>query len=222
MEFINAQLHTPYTWLIAGPSKSGKTNFVNNLLKYYDLLFPNRPDYVRLYYSNMQSSYTQMLDKKYVNEMINLNDSDIDLFELEQSLLPHKHNKGSLVIFDDALFKVNDKFAQIFTRLGHHTNTSLIFITQSFFYDDKNYRIIALQQDYVTLMTSKHTNQNQLRNIARQLCPGNYQRLVDFYHDAGKDEYGHLFIDSSGLSNKEIVFRSRMFPHEIPHVVYNM
>lgn len=222
MEPINAQLHKPYSWLIAGPSKSGKTSYVYQILKYYDLLFPSRPGYVRLYYSNMQPIYTELYNKGHINDMINLNEKDIDLYELEDALFPGRFNNGSLVIFDDALFKVNEKFAQIFTRIGHHMNTSLIFLTQSFFYDDKNYRIITLQQDYITLMASKHTNQNQLRNIARQLCPGNFKRLIDFYNDAGKEDYGYLFIDSSGMSNKNIIIRSRMFPHEIPHVVYNL
>lgn len=221
MDPIDARLHHPYSWLIAGPSKSGKTTFVSKLMNYYDLLLGKRPDYVVLYYANMQPIYTHMFNRGWISEMININENPIDIHELENKLRLHKYNNGSLVIFDDALLKVDAKFAEIYTRIGHHTNSSLIFLTQSFFYDNKNYRIISLQQDYVTLMPFKK-DQLQIRNIARQLCPGNFNKLISYYNQATQEQGGYLFIDSSANANKKIILRTRMFPTEIPCIVYNL
>ena len=78
--------------------------------------------------------------------------SGIEFNEGVPSISEFDSGKGScLLILDDLMHETNDVVTKLFTRLSHHTNTSVIFITQNIFGGGKETRTITLNAQYMVL-----------------------------------------------------------------------
>lgn len=216
---FDCRLSQPFNLLVTGPSKSGKTTFVSNLLKVSEDMFKVKPKYVILYYANTQPLYQELFKSKLINEMINFNDAEPDYQEIFNKVDPYKNDNGSLIIFDDTLSDIKPGFEKIFQVLGHHTNCSLIYLSQNLFYNSKTFRNLSLQLDYIVLMRNKRDS-SQIRTLSTQLCPGNPQHITESYKEATEDPYSYLFVDCGANSRNELRLRSHIFPHEAPYSVY--
>lgn len=216
---FDCRLSQPFNMLVSGPSKSGKTTFVSNLMKVSDDMFKIRPDYVILYYGNEQPLYHEMYKSKLIHEMINFNDVDPNYQEIYNKIIPYKEKNGSLIIFDDTLTDIKPGFEKIFQVLGHHNKCSLIYLSQNLFYNSKTFRNLRLQLDYIVLMRNQ-IDGSQIRNLALQLCPGNHKYIIASYEAATETPFSYLFIDSGANSLKELRLRSNIFPDEAPYCVY--
>ncbi len=211
----DCRLQTPFNCLIAGPTKSGKTTFTCNLLKVSDDMFVRKPDYVLLFYMMDQANYEHMFQKGLIHEMINLNDHNVDFNEIHQKVLPYKDRNGSLIIFDDSMSDIKPGFEKIFTILGHHTNTSLIFLSQNLFYSNKTYRNMSLNFGYLVLMPNKR-DLSQIKYFAYQLCPDNPNYVKEAYYHATRKPYGYLFADCNPNSPEVLSLRTGLFPIQHP------
>lgn len=216
---FDCRLSSPFNFLVAGPSKSGKTTFVANLLKSGKDMFSKQPDNVILYYANDQAIYDELMALKLINEKINFNDTDPSYDDILNKVAPYKDMNGSLIIFDDTLSDIKPGFEKIFQVLGHHTQCSLIYLTQNLFHNSKTFRNVTLQLDYITLKRNQRDS-SQIRTLASQLCPGNSDWIVDIYNEATKDPYTYILVDCSADSPSELKIRSNIFPHEAPYTVY--
>ena len=84
--------------------------------------------------------------------------SGIEFNEGVPSISEFDPGKGScLLILDDPMHKTNDVVTKLFTRLSHHTNTSVIFITQNIFGGGKETRTITLNAQYMVLLRTRVT-----------------------------------------------------------------
>lgn len=209
----DCRLQTPFNCLIAGPTKSGKTTFTHNLLKVAGEMFVNKPDYVLLFYLINQPSYKRMLKEGLIHEMIDMNDYNIDFQEIRKKVEPYTAGNGSLIIFDDSMSELKPGFEKIFTVLGHHTNCSLIYISQNIFFNNKTFRNISLNFGYIVKMRNKR-DLSQIRYLAQQLCPGNTNFIIKAYYDATFRPYSYLFIDCTADAPIELRLRARIFPFE--------
>ncbi len=216
---FDCRLTQPFNLLVSGPSKSGKTTFIFNLLKVSEDMFNKKPDHIILYYANSQPLYKEMFKSNLINEMINFNDAEPQYQEIHDKVEPYKNGNGSLIIFDDTLSDIKPGFEKIFQVLGHHTNCSLIYISQNLFYNSKTFRNLSLQLDYIVLMRNQR-DASQIKSLATQLCPGNSQYIIEAYHAATQQPFSYLFIDCGANSEKELRLRSNIFPHESPYTVY--
>jgi predicted ATPase len=214
----DCRLKTPFNCIISGASKSGKTTLVHNLLSLGDSIFTSKPSYVILYYKFMQDIYHQMHRNKLIHEMISLDDEDFTYENISLKIKDHK-TKGALVIFDDTMTDISSNFEQVFTNLSHHQNTSVIFITQNLFYNDKSYRTMSLNADYLFIMKNAR-DKLQIINLAKQFCPGNSTYVTQAFVDATKTPYSYILIDFTQKVSDNLRIRSKIFPHEFPYTVY--
>ena len=216
---FDCRLKTPFNLLVSGPSESGKTTFVSNLLKVGKDMFENQPDYVILYYANNQPIYQELYNLGLIHEMINFNDTEPSYNEILEKVEPYKDNNGSLIIFDDTLTDIKPGFEKIFQVLGHHTKCSLIYLSQNLFYNSKTFRNLSLQLDYIVLMRNQR-DASQIRTLAIQLCPGNSEYIIEAYREATKQPFTYIFVDCNANSPSQLRLRSNIFPHEAPYTVY--
>ena len=191
--------------MVSGPTMSGKTQFVVNLLK-YDLFEP-RPQRIIWCYSKDQPLY-QKLQVLHPNlELVQGTPSD-----LMSALDPHVRN---LVILDDQMTKVgSDKeLGDFFTEGSHHLNLSIIYIVQNLFDKGSQHRKVSLNTQYFVIFKNPRDS-GQIRSIASQMYGKNSKFLVDSFENATKEPYGYLLLDMRQDTPDRYRVRTHIFPFE--------
>ena len=177
----------PFTCMLAGPSKSGKTTLLTKILVNNKRLIDKQPDQIYYSYSRWQNSFTKLLqtlpDVKFIEGL-----PDLDEFN---------ENLNNLLILDDLMTECgkNDDIKKLFTIDSNHKNLSVFFLTQNLFSNDKNNRTISLNTNYMIIFNNPR-DQSQFFYLARQMFPKNPQFLEECYNDAVVcNPYGYLFLD---------------------------
>ena len=127
----------PFTCVISGPTGSGKSVFVQRLIKHAKTVISPPPERILYCYGVYQEKFSKI--------------EDVEFSEGLHSLEEFDGGKHSLVIIDDLMHETNDAVSKLFTRGSHHTNTSVIYITQNIFKANKETRNITLNAQYIVL-----------------------------------------------------------------------
>ena len=209
------RLKTPFNCIISGSSGSGKTVLMYRILRNRNQLFTQPPAKVFYFYSEMQEIYSNMEMEGVVDKFIQGLPSSEKLKEL---VSPYK-KFGSVCIFDDALNDINEELTKIFTVLSHHLNCSVFFLSQSLFFQNKEYRTMSLNAHYLFVMKCPRDS-SQIINIAKQLSPYKTKHVIESYKSATKRPYSYLLFDFHTKSPDHIRLRSHILPYDWPMRVY--
>lgn len=207
----DVMLKCPFTCIISGSSNCGKTTLTHNLLHYRSLLFSSVPAKTFLFYRKHQEIYNQMIKQNLVDEIIEVEDEMISEKEFEQKVSPYKNIGGSLCIFDDLMESITETNSKIFTKIAHHENTSIIFLTQTLFVDNKHYRVMSRNATYMIIMKNPR-DVSQIKNLASQVGVDK-NMLIDVYKEATRRPFTYLFVDYHAETPEHIRFRSDIFPN---------
>src|SRR5437867_11322277 len=115
----------PFTCLIAGPTKAGKTTFIRQLIKNIDrMVFPT-PEKIWWCYTEYQDAYDDLKDR-----VIFVKGSP------DLSLIRENMPTPQLIILDDLMQEMeNDSnLIELFTKGCHHWNISIVHIVQNAFF----------------------------------------------------------------------------------------
>ncbi len=216
---IDARLKNNFNMIVSGPTGTGKSSFINNLLLHKKYMMTMPPDKVILFYRIMQPIYTEMKDAGLVHELIDTIENFPSLSEIEDMVKTHKDDNGTLLIFDDIMVSVNKDFAELFCNVGHHYNTSIIFVTQNLFHKDSTYRTMSLNSQYIVLMQNMRDNQ-QIGILAKQISPYNSVFIVKAFEQATKEPFDYLLLDFHPTTPPFLRVRSHILPHQHPIRIY--
>ena len=119
-----------FSMLVVGPTQSGKTYFVEQLLTKNCVNYPNKkPKHITWYYNQWQSRYDklQSLLGKEIQFMRGLPDMSEDLREINPKF-------NNILVFDDLMSQAIDSpvLSKLFTQ-GRHRNASVILLLQNMF-----------------------------------------------------------------------------------------
>ena len=196
----------PFTCIVAGPTSSGKTQFVKRLLENSSETINPPPEKIYWFYGEWQNEFTRFRLNN-IQFMEGLPREDI--------LDPNVRN---LVVIDDLLSETDARVTKLFTKGSHHKNTSVIFITQNLFDRNKENRTISLNTHYMVLFKSPR-DATQVEHLARQMYPGRSKFMREAYADATSEPYSYLLVDLRSDTPDELRLRSKIFPGEM-QVVY--
>jgi dGTP triphosphohydrolase len=135
------------------------------------------------------------------------------------SLDEFEGGKQSLVVLDDLMHETNDVVTKLFTRLSHHTNTSVIYITQNLFHAGKETRTITLNAQYLVLFKNVR-DKSQIMHLSRQMYPGKSKHMVEAYTDATNEPYSYLFVDLKPNTDEKHRLKACIFPDDEHNYVY--
>ena len=120
---FNSYLHHPFTMLIAGPTGSGKTVWVQKLLESPEKFSSPRPQKITYCYGEYQPIFSTFKNTTFIQ---GLPDDVMARFDGTQP--------EWLIIDDLMLESANSKMiSEIFTKGSHHRNLSIILIVQNLF-----------------------------------------------------------------------------------------
>ena len=122
-------------------------------------------------------------------------------------------------VIEDTKSLINTDFENLFCNLSHHMNCSIIFLTQNLFYQDKVFRTMARNSQYMVLMKNER-DKLQGSILGKQYSPGNHTFIPQVLREATKHPYGYLVLDFSPETAPAVKVLSHIFPHEFPTRVY--
>ena len=205
MDEKHLQFKHPFTAMVAGPTGSGKTYLVRDILQHHDTVMFGMSKFSVLWaYGQWQSLYNKKVDGVTIKYCEGLPDKDV----IEE-------HSPSLVVVDDLMTELaNDKkMTNLFTKGSHHMNISVIFIVQNLFYNAKEMRTININTSYFILLKNPR-DKSQIEHFGKQMFPGTKGFLREAYADATSKPYGYLIIDCKSDTNDKVRLRTRILPSE--------
>jgi hypothetical protein len=91
----------------------------------------------------------------------------------------------TLLIINDLMSESDDSVANIFTKILHHRNVSIVFLSQNLFYKSKQNRTMSLNSHYMIIFKNPH-DKLQIATLARQMYPNNSKFLVEAWNGYGE------------------------------------
>jgi DNA polymerase III delta prime subunit len=212
------RFRNPSTFILAGPSQSGKTTLALNLLRGIDEVFlqPECKNNIIYFYNQWQHGFESFKTENTVKEWVNKMPSTEDV--LEKTLM-YKDFGGSVAIVDDFQQQLSRDTIELFTRVSHHANVVIMLLMQNIFCKNPVFREISLNSTYNFLLKNPR-DAAQISNYARQFAPGNTDYIVEAFKDATKQPYSYLLFDNHQLTPDILRVRSNVLPHEFPMRIY--
>ena len=207
-----------YSILLVGPSGSGKTHFIANFLRDRELLLHTPPAKVFLFYTHMQPIYKQLVRDGYVHHLV----EGVPRYEeLKKLVTPFKNAPGgSLIIFDDPASSIGSgDAARLFCELSHHTNASVIWISQTLFMESSEYRALSLNAKYMVLMKNPRQSR-EIVTLASQVRPYRTSFVVQSFMDATATPHSYMLLDFEQGQADGLRLRTNIFSHEPPMIAY--
>jgi hypothetical protein len=140
---MEVTLKHPFSMLVAGGRKAGKTEFTKSLLRSADkLIEPSIERIVWCYAKHQSDLYQDLIEICPGIEYVEGIPTSLEtMFNRKQK---------NLIILDDMMDEaaIDIRVSQLFSR-GRHDNLSVVFLTQNLFH--KNQRSISLNSDYMII-----------------------------------------------------------------------
>ena len=195
---------SPSTFIISGPSGSGKSSLLFNILKNINIMFNKPVNKIYYFYSVWQDLFNENTSDK-IQYIQNIPD---EKFINEISDGHHK-----ILIIDDLQISAlnNDFIANLFTRESHHRNLSIFLILQNLFHQGKYARDISLNTHYFILFRNPR-DKNQIKILGNQL--GIKEKLERAYNMATERPYSYLMVDLSPRSESQYMLSGNILPDE--------
>jgi len=199
----------PFSCIVAGPSKAGKTVFASKFLKHIDSISTAKPVEIIWAFAEYQPNYKELT----CIPRVRLCQGIPALTELRKDTTQPK-----LVVFDDLMtdFKKDDSLVQLFTRGVHHWNISCIHIVQNLFFSGQ--RTARVNAHYMVLFKNP-SDKLQVATLGRQLYPQKSKYFMEAFQDATDKPHTYLLVDMSQGCPDELRLRTNIFPGEV-QIVY--
>jgi hypothetical protein len=198
------QFKHEFTMVVTGPSKSGKTEFVKQLVQNTQWISPPPPKIVWCYREWQKAYESLQVSVTFVKNI----PSDDE--KLVADLSTHH-----LLIFDDMMGgKAIESIVDWFTRKAHHRSTSVIYIRQNLFDRAAHHRTISLNAHYLVLFKNPR-DKSQIGVLSRQ---SQMPHLLPAYEDATGQPHGYLLVDLSPQTPEELRLRSQLFTNLAVHM----
>lgn len=202
----------PSTFIVAGPTGSGKTQLVKSILTAQ--MFTQKIDKIYWCYSEWQKAYAELATNPPA-EIEFIKGLPTDLYE---SINPDKRN---LLAIDDLMSEAAGKqmIADLFTKGSHHRNLSILLFTQNLFHQGKEMRTISLNAHYIIIFKNPRAN-DQICAFAKQICPKNTRFIRDAFDDATAIPHGYLLFDFRPEIPDELRVRTNVLPKGGGSIIY--
>lgn len=184
---------------IAGPSQSGKTEFVLQLLKARREIFHRPIEDILWCYGIRDNNLQLTLQREGYRALHGL--------PKESDLKPY-----SICVLDDLLSESQSSkdVTNMCTRAAHHKPCFVIIISQNIFPAGKEARTRSLNTHYFVIFKNPR-DKLQFEILARQVSPTKSKDLIAVYEDATRQPHGYLFIDFTQECPDDYRYRTNIF-----------
>jgi len=197
--FDKHKIKLNFRMVILGASGSGKTNVLLNLLKDFNGTFTTIDIYTR---QPDEPLYKHLLEVYKKNNKIANNDIEkkegLFIHEGIMDLKPlnnYDPEKNHLVVFDDMILEKNLKQVAEYYIRCRKKGVSVIFLTQSYYLNDQNWKIIRRNANYIII--KKISSVKELMAIIKDYSLGiSKEEFLEMYQNITKEnKFNFLMLD---------------------------
>ena len=156
----------PFTAVVAGPTGCGKTAWTLRLIDNVREKIEPVPSRIWYYYGEHQPVFNNYPQVHFEEGLPQLNDEVFD------------GREPTMIVVDDHMSDVNQLVADIFTKISHHRNISVLHLTQNLFDKNKYARTISLNSHFLVLFKNCR-DVGQFALFARQMYPTCWKFAVE-------------------------------------------
>ena len=179
-------LKIPFRMLLIGPSGSGKSNTVLNILQVFHSTFTTCTIVTR----NKQEPLYQWLETRIPATHLQITEGIETIPDLDS----YDKRKNHIIIFDDLLLENNLKSIGEYFIRARKLNVSCIFLSQSYFSPDKHFKLLRRNCNY--LVIKRGCSIRDLILILREYSLDLTKKdFVKLYQDATNNMQDFLLID---------------------------
>ena len=187
---FDPRLRGPFTCLVAGPTRCGKTQLIFKLIHNAAQLITPPVQRTVYCYGQWQNQFKQFENKVTFHE---------GLLPREQLFQPVTQQESSsqhtLLMFDDLLDQgYTSLLRDIFIKGSHHNNISVIFVTQNLFLPHKDYSTLSLNAHYLVVFKNPR-DMNQINALVRQAFASKRAFLTTVYNQETPERHSYLLLD---------------------------
>ena len=210
------KIYAPTTIALYGPTQSGKTSFVLNLLKHSNKMFTEKVDEIYYCYEAWQECYNTIKHVDGVDKVLMYK----GMPSVDQCKKWSYMKQHVIVVFDDLMTELsNDKdMIKFVTVYSHHMRITMLVLLHNIF--PPKLRTMSLNTHYVVLFKNKRDTL-QVEMFARRVMKDRVKYFFGCYKKAVSTPYGYLFVDMHPHSDEVYQLRSRILPSEAPTIVYS-
>ena len=180
--YMSCRLLHPFTAVVARPTSSGKSRWILRLIDNAGVMIEPAPSRIWYCYGEFQPMFNNYSQVHFHEGLPDLSDTVFN------------GSVPTLLILDDLMSDINQLVTNIFTKISHHRNIGVIFLTHNVFDKNKYARTISLNAHYLVLFKN-HRDATQFATLARQMYPNAWRFALQSYRDATSVSYGYLLID---------------------------
>jgi len=130
---MSCKLHHPFTAVVAGSTGCGKSAWVLRLIDNARKMIDPPPSRIHCCYGEYQPIFNKYPQVQF-HEGLPLPELSSEAFDSREP---------TLMIVDDLMSETNQLVADIFTKLLHHRNISILYLSQNVFDKNKHARTIT-------------------------------------------------------------------------------
>ena len=184
--------HHKFSLLVVGPTQSGKTYFVQQILKHNRIVHEEQKS-IRIfwYYNQWQECYEEL--KTSLGKSIRF---ERGVPELSEDLCEINPRYNNIIILDDLMAEATDSpvVSRLFTQ-GRHRNASVILLLQNMFPKGKYNTDVSRNAQYLALFRSP-SDRKQIGIIGERMFDKNRVHFMNAYYKETEKPFGYLLVDN--------------------------
>lgn len=224
MEQFDAQYKHPFTCIIAGRSRAGKTTFVENLMLNKNKLIDIEFDYVLIFMGTSASD-------NRLSELRGKISCQVEIFETN-TMFPgaefckqfpaflteciRKGKKGCF-IFDDLMSELADCniLTNLFTKYSSHSDISVIFITQNLFFEGKkkSQNITIYRNTHILVLYRNPMDNSTISLVAKRISTSRHRELKEMFQFI-QEKYRYVVIHGDFNTPEKLRFTTDVFSQD--------
>ena len=191
----NCQIRIDKSIIVAGPSGSGKSVFLSNLLQRKNEFFSTEARNIYWFYGTIQQPTIPIANIIFKRGIPT--EKDVKKFD------------NDIVILDDLMEESKSSLMTgLFSKVSHHSHTFVVMVTQNFFHLPRS---LSLNAHYLVFLKNPR-DKLQIQILSKQMYPANSHFLVKAFEDATHSRpFSHMFLDLCSDTPDEIRVRANIF-----------
>lgn len=207
------RLKTPFSMIVASPSKSGKSTLVCKLLGRSKSYFDVPPSRVVYFYNMWSPTFNEWEDK-------------IEDLEFAKGMCSREWieencstEQNVTIVLDDQAMNITKDISEIFAVASHQYRINFIFLAQNLFTKNRFFRDASINATYIVIGKNPR-DQSSIRYLAQQMLPSRSREILDAYTIATAQPYSHLLLDFGQSIPEYLRLRSNILGEGRPMSVY--